>query len=354
VPIVYIQRFDPKTASAEELAEVHRFSTRIQAERAPNDPPFTYEGFAANIRNVPPFVTLFVWIVRAEEDGEVIGRANLVLQNTGENQHLGFVDVMVLPEYRRRNIGSELLGLVASAAREADRRLLLSVATSTVPAAAEFLREIGAQPSLAGHVSILQLEDVDRELLRAWQERARERASEYGLHVWEGSYPEDRIDDVAAMYEAFNTMPMGDLEFEPEHYTPQRVRELDAMHEARGIMKWTVYVEHRPSGVIAGFTEIFIDRRQPKQANQGLTAVFPEHRNRGLGRWLKAAITEKVLVQSPETTEIKTDNADVNEAMLNINRELGFKPALSEVTWQVPVERVQAYAGSRSFRSGLF
>jgi mycothiol synthase len=347
VPIVYVQRFDPKTASDPELADVHRFSRRIQAERVPDDPPFTYEGFAANVRNVPPFITLVVWIVRAEEGGGVIGRANLVIQNTDENQHLGHFDVMVLPEYRRRGIGSELLGLVASAAREADRRLLMTSSTSTVPAAPEFLREVGAKPSLAGHTNILQLKDVDRELLRSWQKRARERASEYELHEWEGRYPEDRMDDVTAMYEAFNTMPMGDLEIEAEHYTPQRVRELDAMYEARGIMKWTVYVEHQDSGIIAGFTEIFIDRRQPKQAYQGLTGVFPEHRNRGLGRWLKAAITEKVLVQSPQTTEIKTDNADINEAMLNINRELGFKPVVADMIWQVSVERAQAYAGSR-------
>jgi mycothiol synthase len=344
---MHVQRFAPQDLSDRELAEIHRFTRRIQAEREPDHAPSSYEGFAANIRNVPSYVTLEMWVVRAQDAGDVIARANLVLPVTTENQHVGHFDLMVLPEFRRQGIGTELLGLVASAAQGAGRRLLTTSSTSTVPAADAFLRRIGADPSLAGHINVLQLGDVDRELMRFWQERVPERAPDYLMGVWEGRYPEDRLDDVCAMFEAFNTMPMGDLDLEESHYTPQQVRELDSANEARGITRWTVYVEHKVSGAIAGFTEVFIDHERPEQANQGLTAVFPDHRNRGLGRWLKAAAVEKLLAEYPQCVTVKTSNADVNEAMLNINREMGFKPVAAEMMWQVPVERVHAYTAQR-------
>src|SRR5947199_7250239 len=70
--MTYIQRFDPQQASDRELAEVHRFITRIRAERQPDDPPLTYEGFVANLRNVPPFIALSLWTVQEKEGGEVI------------------------------------------------------------------------------------------------------------------------------------------------------------------------------------------------------------------------------------------------------------------------------------------
>ena len=344
---MYVQRFEPQDLSDRELAEIHRFARRIQAEREPDHAPSSYEAFAANIRNVPSYIALQMWVVRAPDTGDVIARANLVLPIAAENLHVGHFDLMVLPEFRRQGIGTELLGLVASAAQGAGRRLLTVSSTSTVPAADAFLRRIEADPSLAGHISVLKLEDVDRVLMRSWQERVSQRASDYVMGVWVGRYPEDRLDDVCAMFEAFNTMPMGDLDLEETHFTRQQVRELDSSNEARGIIRWTFYVEHKVSRAIAGFTEVFIERERPEQANQGLTAVFPDHRNRGLGRWLKAAATEKILAESPRTAAIKTSNADVNEAMLNINREMGFKPVAAEMLWQVPVERVQAHTARR-------
>ena len=40
---------------------------------------------------------------------------------------------------------------------------------------------------------------------------------------------------------------------------------------------------------------------------------------------------------------IRTGNAYVNEPMLKLNRELGFRPYRSMYIWQVDVSRVLAY-----------
>jgi len=79
-----------------------------------------------------------------------------------------------------------------------------------------------------------------------------------------------------------------------------------------------------------------------------MTGVFPEYRNKGLGRWLKAAMLEKVLKERPEVKYVRTGNADVNAAMLKINTELGFQPYMADALWQVEIDRVLTYLGQVS------
>jgi GNAT superfamily N-acetyltransferase len=78
-----------------------------------------------------------------------------------------------------------------------------------------------------------------------------------------------------------------------------------------------------------------------------MTAVYPEYRNKGLGRWLKAAMLDKVLKGRPQVKFVRTGNADSNAAMLKINNELGFRPYLANTLWQVEIDRVQEYLGPK-------
>ena len=77
--------------------------------------------------------------------------------------------------------------------------------------------------------------------------------------------------------------------------------------------------------------------------NQGITAVWPEYRGKRLGRWIKAKMLQKLLAERPAVTIVRTENADVNAAMLKINTELGFRPYMAEKVWQVPSETAKAY-----------
>ena len=64
------------------------------------------------------------------------------------------------------------------------------------------------------------------------------------------------------------------------------------------------------------------------------TAVDPDHRNKGLGRWLKAALFLEIAERYPEAQWIDTWNADSNEAMLSINIAMGFRPYWTGSVWQ--------------------
>lgn len=109
------------------------------------------------------------------------------------------------------------------------------------------------------------------------------------------------------------------------------------------------HVREKGSRRIAGFTGVGWQPNRPQILYQYGTAVFPEYQNRGLGRWLKAAMLEKVLRDLPQVRYVRTGNADMNAPMLKINQELGFKPYRSNYDWQVETEKVLEYLRTRGF-----
>ena len=78
-------------------------------------------------------------------------------------------------------------------------------------------------------------------------------------------------------------------------------------------------------------------------------AIFTEYRNRGLARWLKAAMIEKIRRDRAEVTRVRTDNAHSNAAMLRINEEMGFRALKAWNIWQVGVSQAQAYVAERGY-----
>ena len=112
---------------------------------------------------------------------------------------------------------------------------------------------------------------------------------------------------------------------------------------ARGNQRWTYYVVERATGRFAGYSETVWNPNRPELLRQDMTGVFPQYRGKGLGRWLKAAMLDKVLRERPQVKFVRTGNADSNAAMLKINTELGFEPYIAEALWQVELRKVLEY-----------
>ena len=93
----------------------------------------------------------------------------------------------------------------------------------------------------------------------------------------------------------------------------------------------------------AGYTEVVWNPNRPEIISQGMTGVFPDYRNKGLGRWLKAVMLDRILTRRPQAKFVRTENADMNAPMMKINTELGFKPYIAESIWQVETEVVSKY-----------
>lgn len=344
-----IRPFNLRSARPEEYARLNAFENTLRLELLPDDPPVPCDEDVRRWQAMPQLIQEAAWAAwdRAQERILAFGQADIY--QTGDNPHLIDVKIEVLPEFRRQGMARAMLRLIADHARRQERRLLTIESNDRVPAGEIFLDRIGGRKGLEEPVNQLRLADLDRGLVALWMEREGELTAEFALGQWEGPYPEESLQDMADLLQVVaNDQPRDTLELEDINYTADMLRQFDSRQRAGGDQRWTLYLLNRTDGRLGGVSEVYWNPNRPAILMQGFTGVLPEYRNRGLGRWLKAAMLTQILRERPQVEEIRTGNADSNAPMLKINRALGFKPYIAWVIWQVELDSVEKYLSWRA------
>jgi GNAT superfamily N-acetyltransferase len=343
-----IKPFDLRNSSEHEYVAINIFANRLRAEQLPDDPPIPIDEMVQGWRNMPSFQYIPTWVVWRADGAQIVARAHVSWLDVPENRHLVEFRIMVLPEYRQQGWAKRLLPLIAETTRRENRHTMLTDTNERVPAGAAFVERLGAQSGLATHTNQLKIAELNRALVRQWQDRAQERAAGFELGFWDGAYPEEDIQAIAELLQVMNTAPRGSLQIDDQRFTPEQVRQIEKSLFARGYQRRTVYAREKVTGKLVGYSDVLWHSNRPEILQQLDTGVFPEYRNHGLGRWLKAAMLDKVLREHPEIKFVRTGNADSNAAMLKINNELGFKPYMSVTVWQVEIDQVEKYLQNHS------
>jgi hypothetical protein len=79
-------------------------------------------------------------------------------------------------------------------------------------------------------------------------------------------------------------------------------------------------------GDLAAYAVAVVGALSRRRARQYGPAVFPEHRGRRLGRWVNAALIQRLSEVHPEVDDIETDTAENDLDMLAERQYLGFRP----------------------------
>lgn len=340
-----IHPFD-KNASRTEYAALNRHTNRMRRERLPDDRPIPLDETIQNLQSLPSFVDVRLWAVWTPDRGEILALGELDLLQMETNRHLTQFDITVAPEYRRQGLGRQLLGFLAQAAQQDHRRVLVTVTYDRIPGGAIFAERIGMRRGLETHTNQLRITDLDPDLLKGWLSRGQGNLAEFELGFWDGPFPDEQLQEIAELNDLMNDQPFGDLEINDMHMTREQLRQVEKNIFARGGQRWIFYVKDKGTGKFAGYTETVWNPNRPEILTQNMTGVFSQYRRRGLGRWLKAAMLDKVVKERPEVKYVRTGNADSNAAMLKINMELGFKPYMAETLWQVELQKVLDYLRS--------
>jgi GNAT superfamily N-acetyltransferase len=223
-------------------------------EIIPGEPEIPAAELAAEIGEIPEH--RHVLVATAAEDGQLVGAAELVLDDRRGRGSQGWVKYLVVrADRRRRGIGMALLQAVSERARRQGRDRLESSVASFHTGGMGFAGAAGARAGLVDRQIRLYVRDLDRRLLEEWVAQATDRARYYALVCFDGLCPDEWLGQFTRLISVMNTAPRSEGS-EDVVITERQVRANEEAHLRRGGWGWTVCICHRPSGRLVGYTEL--------------------------------------------------------------------------------------------------
>lgn len=268
--------------------------------------------------------TNLLWL--AEADGKAVGAAALAL-SLRDNPNTAMIDVAVLPEVRRRGIGTAMLRRAEKHAEAVGRSSLIAficgrLGEESTPGTA-FAERHGFTSRVGDVMRVLHAPfALDR--IADTERAALPYAERFELMTWRSHVPDEHAAEFARLVGRMSTdAPMGELDYEPEVWDVERVRQGEQRLSSMGRDLWyTVAVA--PDGTLAGMTELMLAIDSDEWAFQGDTIVDPAHRGHRLGLLMKIANLRAMLADRPAVKAVSTWNAGVNRHMISVNERLGF------------------------------
>jgi GNAT superfamily N-acetyltransferase len=325
-----IDYVDTPNAPEKTLRALHELYLARDEELLPADPPVPWRQRVVDWRNLLESESTPRWALWNGPEVVATSGAYMDLEQNLEN---AFGWVYVHPSHRGLGHGRMIASPMFDAV-QADGRTRFAFALNDGRPEEPLLMRAGMKSAYREKLSRLSFPDVDWVLMSSWVERAAERASDYELLFLPSPLGEEHLDAFCDLMFIMNTAPREDYEEEDQVVTPEVWRDLEDKERKRSRDVLSYTVRHKPTGDLAGFTTVAYHRLQKDLVWQLDTGVDPEHRTKGLGRWLKAAMALQLRSQYPDVQRIDTFNAGSNQPMLNINVEMGFRPVLIQNVWQ--------------------
>jgi GNAT superfamily N-acetyltransferase len=329
-------------ASLEQLRLWQDVSDAVVAVDVPDLPPSPFEELVATARTPRASVREERYLVEVEGTPVALGRASFPLL---DNTEQCLVFVAVHPAHRRRGHGRTLFDFLVERARGDGRtRVLMEVAEPLVngdgaPGPA-FATSVGATRALDEIRRVLDLDALDEARLDALEAEARSRSAGYETLSWIGPTPENLIDDHALLMGRMSVdAPMGDLDWEPEVWDADRVREQDQLVTDQRRTGLLTAVRHQDSGRLVAFSSMGVSQLQADPAFQWDTIVLQDHRGHRLGMLAKVINLRQLLREVPEARRIVAWNAESNTHMVAINDALGFRPVERLAEWVYEIDQ---------------
>ena len=275
-----------------------------------------------------------------------------------DNEHLGYIDLMVRIANRHKGIGTALIEHGERLLRAQGRTTVLgwnmvtaaladldgpSEGTLVDPSATirirtddpdvRFALAQGYAFSQAERHSVQPLPVPDAVLTEALAE-AEAKAAGYELVQFVGAPSEELLEGLIPLFADMATdPPLGDVDWRPEVWDAERVRRAYSMMTvARDV--YTTCARHIATGELAAYTQLKGPHDKPEVVYQENTLVLRNHRGHALGLWVKAANCAWISRERPSSRRVHTWNADENDYMLDINTRLGYRRESIAAAWQ--------------------
>jgi GNAT superfamily N-acetyltransferase len=248
-----------------------------------------------------------------------------------DNTDKAFVLPWVEPHLRRQGIGSALTEHLVELAVGAGRRVVLT--QSAYPFERrddhpyrQFAERNGFELSLTQIRRELAL-PVAEDVLQGWIDEAAPHHDGYRIEFHTGLLPEEYLPSFChAMNQLIVDAPQGNVSFEPESMTPERLKERHETNIRAGRTVYSAIGVHDDTGEVIAYSTISVVSGNLRDMHQWGTLVRSDHRGHRLGLAVKARCLLEAQRLQPDRPRISTTNAEDNAQMVGINERMGYRP----------------------------
>jgi mycothiol synthase len=305
---VAVRPLDASALSEELMRRVYDLMVLCHEEESAEEPFRTMAEAESFLRHVADGETRDYWI--AESGCGCVGFAQLAVLHGSST---GRVDLLVRPDARHRGHGTALLDTVREQAAKRGAEVLTG----------RHATEAGSRFAAAARAVDKQREVHSLLRLPLAPHLTTRPVGGYAVRSWVGAAPAPLVDSFARARRAINDAPGFDET--PEVWDAARVRDLEAALERRNRdIRVTVALDEQDE--VVAFTGLRVSQTRSATAGTEDTAVVASHRRKGLARWVKLESFLRLQQDRPDVTLVTTSNAEENDAMLTLNRALGFSP----------------------------
>ena len=232
-------------------------------------------------------------------------------------------NISVLPEHRRKGVGSAILTALSEVARAAGKTTLMGRTTADRPHSIEFLKHRGFHEFERMKVVRLELGGLSAPAV----------APPEGIVI---SSLGERPELVAGVYEvAKEALPdiPGEGPEPPPSFEEFLKRDVD---RAASIPPGAFAIAmEQATGRVIGYANLMLVPGNPSLAWHGMTAVARDWRGRGVAAALKRATIAWAVANGLQALE--TANDTVNEPMRAVNKRLGYQPLPDDLGFRGPL-----------------
>lgn len=299
-----IEELDFAQASEEDRRSMYEVVAAWAVEDIPGKEKPPYEACVAQWEERdelgfdPP--RLVVW----RQAGKITGYAQVQVTQAEANAHLALATIVVLPEHRRRGIGTALL-----------RGMQPLLSGRTVIESWSVLKGRPAEQFAAACGFRVVASMTRQRLVLTEPPEIGEVPVGYELVTWKGSAPERFIEAYVEGLNGIRDAPQGGSTIDLTRNTIESIRREEAAAVAD---RWVVLLLHK--GEAAAVTVVEVNSAVPTVAEQLGTVVLPGHRGKGLGRLIKA----RMLHNLDGVEQIFTKTTSDNDHMRRVNHSLGY------------------------------